>query len=61
MLKQQIWFQNSDLKKNFVFDKNKNSIIIIQQTPLYAVSLNIFDDKPIIFSDKIFKITTFNF
>lgn len=61
MLKQQIWFQNSDLKKNFVFDKNKNSIIIIQQTPLYAVYLNIFDDKPIIFSDKIFKITTFNF
>lgn len=61
MLKQQIWFQNSDLKKIFVFDKNKNSIIIIQQTPLYAVYLNIFDDKPIIFSDKIFKITTFNF
>ena len=55
MLKQQIWFQNSDLKKNFIFDKNKNSIIIIQQMPLYAVSLNIFDDKPIIFSDKICK------
>lgn len=61
MLKQQIWFQNSDLKKIFIFDKNKNSIIIIQQTPLYTVSLNIFDDKPIIFSDKIFKITIFNF
>ena len=60
MLKQQIWFQNSDLK-NVIYKKIKDSIIIIQQTPLYAVSLDIFDDKPIIFSDKIFKITTFNF
>lgn len=61
MLKQTDLVSKLRFKKLLLLKKIKYSIIIIQQTPLYAVSLNIFDDKPIIFSDKIFKITTFNF